>query len=326
MVLCVPKNRQRHYTWICARAGYRGFIRSSGTFNTGLIEAVGGVRHRRTRSETSRIGVGMIGWLKRRTRDWLYWVVRAAIADEMGTQFELDAGTTDRHLLRQSLIETTRFLRQEGIPPHQSCPNRAALLKVVAREVPASGLILEFGVYKGASINRLGESFQARAIYGFDSFEGLREAWSFLEAGAFADAAGALPKVPANVTLVKGWFEDTLPKFLAEHPGPVALLHIDCDLYSSTACVLKLLSDRIVAGTVIMFDELVGYPGWQEGEYKALCEWVGATGTSFEYLGYVGRFTPGNRATQVAVRVLGTRSSLPGSNRDPLEQVAPVPR
>jgi hypothetical protein len=62
-------------------------------------------------------------------------------------------------------------------------------------------------------------------------------------------------------------------------------LHIDCALYSSTACVLRLVAERIVPGTVILFDELIGYPGWQEGEYKALCEWVEATGIEFEYLG-----------------------------------------
>jgi Macrocin-O-methyltransferase (TylF) len=114
-----------------------------------------------------------------------------------------------------------------------------------------------------------------------------------------------LPKVPANVTLVKGWFEDTLPKFLAKNPGPVAFLHVDCDLYSSTSCVFGFLSDRLVPGTVILFDELLGYPGWQQGEWKALREWMEKTGNEVEYLGYVGSSTPGNHpATQVGTRVL----------------------
>ncbi len=253
----------------------------------------------------------MIGWLKRRVKDWLYWTVRQAIADEMERQFDLDAGTTDRYIIRQAVAETVEFLRENGVHPHQSHPTRVALMKACLSHVPPTGLILEFGVYKGASINRLGEHFQHRAVYGFDSFEGLREPWVFGEAGQFADAAGQLPTVPANVTLVKGWFEDTLPQFLAEHPGPVALLHVDCDLYSSTACILRLLTDRIVAGTVILFDELVGYPGWQEGEYKAFREWAEATGSSVGYLGYVGKSTPGNPAVQVAVKVLDRRKEAP---------------
>ncbi len=197
--------------------------------------------------------------------------------------------------------------------PHQSQPDRIALMKECVRHVPRTGLILEFGVYKGASINRLGAHFPERAIYGFDSFEGLREAWSWGEAGQFADAGGNLPKVPANVTLVRGWFEDTLPGFLNEHPGPVALLHVDCDLYSSTEYLLRMLSDRIISGTVILFDELVGYPGWRLGEYKALAEWLRATESTIEYLGYVGKAAPGSPAQQVAVRVVDAARIRPAA-------------
>jgi predicted O-methyltransferase YrrM len=247
----------------------------------------------------------MTGWLKRRVRNWLYWTIRSAIADEMATQFNLDARTIDRHVMRRAVAETVEFLRTSGMRLEQSHSDRVALMRACLRHVMPTGMILEFGVYKGASINRLGEHFQGRAVYGFDSFVGLREPWVFGETGQFADAAGQLPKVPANVTLLKGWFEDTLPRFLAEHPGPIAFLHIDCDLYSSTACVLRLVAERIVPGTVILFDELIGYPGWQEGEYKALCEWVEATGIEFEYLGYVGKSTPGGPAEQVGIKVLG---------------------
>jgi len=253
----------------------------------------------------------MIGWLKRRVRDWLYWTIRSAIADEMGTQFDLDARMTDRYIKRLAVAETVEFLRENGIRPSQSYPDRVALMNECLRQVAPTGLVLEFGVYKGTSISRLADHFRDRAIYGFDSFEGLPEAWVFGGPGQFADAAGRLPRVPANVNLLKGWFEDTLPRFLAEHPGPVAFLHVDCDLYSSTACILRLLSDRIVPGTVILFDELIGYPGWKEGEYKAFREWVEATGSAFEYLGYVGQAKPGNPAEQAAIKVLEGHQETP---------------
>ena len=34
---------------------------------------------------------------------------------------------------------------------------------------------------------------------------------------------------------VPGFYNESLAPFLAAHPGPVRLLHVDCDLYSSPA-------------------------------------------------------------------------------------------
>jgi hypothetical protein len=62
--------------------------------------------------------------------------------------------------------------------------------------------------------------------------------------------------------------------------------------------VLDILADRIVAGTVIQFDEYFNYPGWQDGEFKAWSEFVAARHVKFEYLGYC------DRNEQVAVRIL----------------------
>lgn len=62
-----------------------------------------------------------------------------------------------------------------------------------------------------------------------------------------------------NVTLVKGLFSETLPKFENE----IAVLHIDCDLYKSYGEVLKNLYSHVVPGGVIIFDEYYSlkYPG-----------------------------------------------------------------
>jgi hypothetical protein len=50
---------------------------------------------------------------------------------------------------------------------------------------------------------------------------------------------GKFPDVRINVQLIKGWFNETLPKFtnLLESDDKIALLHIDCDIYSSTKTV-----------------------------------------------------------------------------------------
>jgi len=136
--------------------------------------------------------------------------------------------------------------------------------------IAPEGLYLEFGVASGRTISHMATKHPTRTFYGFDSFDGLPEVWrSDYEKGAFAQP---MPIVPSNVTLVKGWFNETLPKFLGSHPQPCAFLHIDCDLYSSTKTIFDSLRDRIVTGTVIVFDEYWNYPGWREHEYKAFEE------------------------------------------------------
>ena len=86
--------------------------------------------------------------------------------------------------------------------------------------------------------------------------------------------------------LVVGWFDDTLPGFLADHQDEVAFLHLDADLYSSTRTVLQALRPRLRKGTVILFDEYFNFPGWEAHEHRAWTEFVSETGLEFEYLGY----------------------------------------
>ena len=54
----------------------------------------------------------------------------------------------------------------------------------------------------------------------------------------------------------KGWFNETIPPFLAARPrAPVAAMHIDCDLYSCSLTCLELLVDRLRPGATVRFDE-----------------------------------------------------------------------
>ncbi len=165
--------------------------------------------------------------------------------------------------------------------------DRFDLLRFALSHAPADGLILEFGVEKGLSIRTLAAASGTRTVHGFDSFRGLPEDWAgTAEAKGAFDRRGRLPKVPANVRLHVGWFDATLPAFLAAHAGPVALLHIDCDIYSSTRTVFGLLHDRLKPGSVIVFDEYFNYPGWRGHEYKAFREFVATSGQRYRYLGY----------------------------------------
>ncbi|MGH8120375.1 MAG: class I SAM-dependent methyltransferase, partial [Gammaproteobacteria bacterium] len=95
------------------------------------------------------------------------------------------------------------------------------------------GLYLEFGVKKGKTIREIA-AMTSNIVHGFDSFQGLPEDWAgtVLLKGRF-NKRGKLPKVPANVLLHSGWFNESLPVFKKQYQDPIAYMHIDCDLYSS---------------------------------------------------------------------------------------------
>ncbi len=163
---------------------------------------------------------------------------------------------------------------------------RDALLTYCLDRAPGDGLLLEFGVEKGGSIRALAGA-TSRPVHGFDSFEGLPEDWAGTaeKRGKFS-LGGRMPTVPANVFLHKGWFDQVLPGFLAANPGPVAFVHVDCDIYSSTRTVLWGLRERLRAGTVILFDEYFNYPNWRRHEFRAFQEFVQEFGVRYTYLGY----------------------------------------
>jgi hypothetical protein len=175
--------------------------------------------------------------------------------------------------------------------------HRYDLLHYAVDQVGTDGLYLEFGVADGASIRETA-SITSHVIHGFDSFEGLPEDWAGTSnlRGKFG-RGGSLPKVPDNVELHVGLFDASIPPFLARHPGPVAFMHVDCDLYSSTKCVFEQIGLRLQAGTIILFDEYFNYPNWKQHEFKAFQEFVADSGISYEYLGY------SVRANHVATRV-----------------------
>jgi len=163
--------------------------------------------------------------------------------------------------------------------PHDTLRHALGLI-----EIP--GMALEFGVASGTTLRIVAEAFTERegTVAGFDVFSGLPETWrTGFPVGEFAQES--IPEVP-GAQLVPGLFEDTLPSFLNDESDPVAFLHLDADLYSSTKTVLDLLGDRLVPGSIVVFDEFFNYPGWQQHEYRAWTEFVTRTGISFEYLGY----------------------------------------
>ena len=166
-------------------------------------------------------------------------------------------------------------------------PSKNEVLQRSLEHIAKDGLVLEFGVWSGGTINTIAETIgSSRVVHGFDSFEGLPEDWfGFYKKGTF-HTQGKLPNVRSNVVLHQGWFDQTLPEFLSAHKENVAFIHVDCDLYSSTKTILDNLLDRIKPGSVILFDEYFNYPGWQNHEYKAFQEFIAASSFEYRYLAY----------------------------------------
>ncbi|MEN3363680.1 MAG: hypothetical protein V7606_954, partial [Burkholderiales bacterium] len=127
---------------------------------------------------------------------------------------------------------------ENTMPDALGFESQRELTEFALSAVQIEGHYLEFGVFTGGTIRFIAPRIGSRVIHGFDSFEGLPEAWSGFSLGRRAfDVGGRLPRVPANVRLHRGWFDDTLPQWVTANSGPVAFIHIDCDLYSSTQTI-----------------------------------------------------------------------------------------
>lgn len=182
------------------------------------------------------------------------------------------------------MLESWNYVRKARTPRTRITLATQDTLDLALEAANVEGLILEFGVRFGRSIRMIGAN-AGQAVHGFDSFEGLPEDWSERGVGSYT-TEGVLPEVPDNVRLHVGLFEDTLPGFLEGEPGPLRLTNIDCDLYSSTVTIFDNLAERIVPGSVIVFDEYIMNPRWQEDEFKAFQEACAAHGWRYEYLAF----------------------------------------
>jgi len=179
----------------------------------------------------------------------------------------------------------------------------AEVLRLASDSVTIDGLFVELGVCTGTTINFIGALNPHKKIYGFDSFEGLPEDWvrgdRIIPQGSLGlKNPSVLPPVLHNVELIKGWFDDTLPMFAKQATHPIALLHIDCDIYSSTVSAFQHLGGLLREGTVIVFDEFYNYPGYENHEFKAFMEFLESQSFKAEYLAF------NTNHQQVAVRLV----------------------
>lgn len=215
-------------------------------------------------------------------RDWIRYE-RRRIRDRQSSALATTAAAGPVYAVTELFMLAKWRLLGLPAPGSMFTTDRFELLDVAVDSAPSSGLWLEFGVWRGESINHIAER-SGRPVVGFDSFEGLPRFWKpFAPVGSFS-ISGSLPEVRDGVSLVRGWFDQTLPAFLRTRPEDhVAFLHVDCDLYSSTRTVLTGLGRRITEGTVIVFDEFCGL--MPDDEARAWREFCRKEKIAFTWLG-----------------------------------------
>ncbi len=161
-----------------------------------------------------------------------------------------------------------------------------------AQSEEVEGDYAEFGVWRGRTFveaYRVARKYPrySRRFVAFDSFEGLPELGelddgSRWHTGEFAcdrtafDARLRRARIPAErVTVVEGFFDRTLLEPERIPLDRVAVALVDCDLYESTVPVLDYLTDRLVPGAVLAFDDWYCFRGARDrGESRACAEWL----------------------------------------------------
>ena len=169
------------------------------------------------------------------------------------------------------------------------------------------GDILEFGVYTGRSLallsyinnkyykteNTLNSADKInRNIYGFDSFQGLQDTDGHLRwrKNMFKYNHSYHPTIRDNELVTPEKIRSFFSKMGLDEPiiresfynnlniddiDTVGLCHIDCDLYSSTKDALNLIKDKLVSGSIIMFDDWFNNLALPDrGEQKAFNEFL----------------------------------------------------
>jgi hypothetical protein len=251
----------------------KGWLRSSSRPEPDRVNARGDVSSEESSDDSIRKDV----------REAIAPVFREPLAHPANIDYEMVA------LLKAS-EESADYMVAHLMKAH-NLVRRAELLAHALATCTVDGLIMEFGVFQGDSLRFIAKRIK-ETVHGFDSFEGLPEDWTYFQKQGRFSLDGNIPTFREhNIRTYKGWFEDTVPVFLAEHAGAARFIHIDCDIYSSTRTVLAQLQSRIVEGTVIVFDEYLNYPSWREHEFKAFQEFIAASGLSYRYTGFASSHT-----------------------------------
>jgi hypothetical protein len=162
---------------------------------------------------------------------------------------------TDPRARTMGIVRRLKRSRKMMLTPLEAYQLYAAAQAV--QKLP--GDVAEVGVARGGSARLICEALPHKQVHLFDTFEGLPEPGQMdtkFRAGEFACTLESVRSYlqGCNVALYKGLFPRTA--------GPVAdaqfcLVHLDVDLYQSTADCLEFFYPRMVKGGIILSHDYV---------------------------------------------------------------------
>jgi hypothetical protein len=137
-----------------------------------------------------------------------------------------------------------------------------------------AGDLMETGVWRGGACIFMRGVLKAhgvldRTVWVADSFQGMPETDTRAHPADAADTFGQWQRIAVSLAQVEdnfrryqllddqvaflpGWFKESLP---GSPVGSLALLRLDCDLYSSTTDVLDALYDHVSVGGYVVVDD-----------------------------------------------------------------------
>jgi hypothetical protein len=178
--------------------------------------------------------------------------------------------------------------------------------EIYKKIIDIPGDILEFGVFKGASLSKLLafrkilENQDSRKIVGFDDFgsftvKGSNEDKKFAKEFNKVLGKGSSKEVleenlkkngHRNFELIKGDVVKTLPLYLKKNKGfKISLLHLDLDILRPTKFVLEQLFNRMQKNGIILIDDY----GEIHGATKAIDDFFKNKKLKIEKLTYYKR-------------------------------------
>lgn len=145
--------------------------------------------------------------------------------------------------------------------------------------------VAECGVFRGGMTLMMAKQLEetGNRVFAFDSFEGLppeRSLWEtcYYQPGALKGSLVDFIQLLEdncleNVTVRTGNFNSSLST--THFPYNLRLIHIDCDVYSSTKCCIDNLYDKLLPGGIMVIDDYNDLGG---GAEQAVAEHVRKTG------------------------------------------------
>lgn len=188
-------------------------------------------------------------------------ILRKKGLDKLVSQGETQFSNSEDKFLKDNWFRITEYTLLDPF-------RMGRILDLLNNTLSIEGDVVECGCYRGGTGLMIGLFFKAnnikKKIHLFDSFEGLPNPSNEKDKGytegdfksEFDELSSLIKELGLEdyVVLHKGWFKDTIERFL-EDAEKISLLHIDCDLYESTIDSFGPLQPLVSDGGVVVFDD-----------------------------------------------------------------------